>query len=701
MQFKSIQQKITFWGGLCLLVTAAVIVGNAVYYLRSLATEARIEAIEMAKVRVGEISEKIAGEIKAEIDVSLDAARTLAQTFSGIKDEENAVELGRDEVNSILKIILDRNPTFVGTYTCWEPNAFDGMDRGFMDTDGHDATGRFIPYWNRNEAGEIVVEALVDYEKEGDGDYYQLPKKTKIESIIDPYIYPVQGKPTMLTSLVVPIMTGETFHGIAGVDLTISFLQKLVDDVENLYDGSARIVIISNNGTLAAVTHEPDLAGKHMKEIHADWEEDLDYIQQGKTTVELDEGRLAAFVPLKAGLTTTPWSVNVLIPMGKITEKADHQMDDAVKDMWIMIVVSIVCTLTLLGLLWFVAGGIARPIRLTADALKDIAEGEGDLTIRLSEQNRDEVGDLSRWFNTFLEKLQTIIRDVAVNADTLNSSSGDLSTLSGQMSAEADNMSGKADSVASAAEEMSSNINSVAAAMEEATTNMNMVAAATEEMSASVSEIAQNSEKARGATDQAVAQVQKSSDQIEELGKAAQEIGKVTETITEISEQTNLLALNATIEAARAGEAGKGFAVVANEIKELAKQTADATQEIKQKISANQESTNRTVKDIGEISEVIKDVNEIVATIATAVEEQSVTTKEIAGNVAQGTQGLQEVNENVSQSSGVAGEIAKEIAEVNHSSGEISTSSSQVDMSSADLSRLAEQLKEMVGKFKV
>jgi methyl-accepting chemotaxis protein len=188
---------------------------------------------------------------------------------------------------------------------------------------------------------------------------------------------------------------------------------------------------------------------------------------------------------------------------------------------------------------------------------------------------------------------------------------------------------------------------------------------------------------------------------VDELGHAADEISKVTEAITEISEQTNLLALNATIEAARAGEAGKGFAVVANEIKELARQTAAATLEIKNRITGIQDSTADTVTQIEAITGVINEVNEIVGTIATAVEEQSVTSQEIANNVAQASQGIQEVNENVNQSSSVAGTISGDIAEVNSSVQEIADSSSQVNHNSDELSALSGKLRELVGRFKV
>jgi hypothetical protein len=182
---------------------------------------------------------------------------------------------------------------------------------------------------------------------------------------------------------------------------------------------------------------------------------------------------------------------------------------------------------------------------------------------------------------------------------------------------------------------------------------------------------------------------------------AAQAIDKVVETITDISDQVNLLALNATIEAARAGEAGKGFAVVANEIKDLAKQTAQATQDIKEKIAAIQETTAITVKDIDEITKIITEVNDVVSGIATAVEEQSAVTSEIATNVSQAAQGIQEVNVNVGQSATVAAEISSDIGAVSTTAGEISFSSEQVHTSAGSLSKLAEELKTMVGQFKI
>ncbi len=348
-----------------------------------------------------------------------------------------------------------------------------------------------------------------------------------------------------------------------------------------------------------------------------------------------------------------------------------------------------------------IANSVAKPINMVVEGLRDAAEGEGDLTKRLQVRSRDEVGELASCFNTFVEKVHTIISDIHSNVSTLNSSAGSLSDLSGNLSAGAEDSSQRSNTVAAAAEEMNANMSSVAAACEQASANVNVVASATEKMNATISEIAVNTGKAREVTEDAVDKTDATFQRMAELGSAAQGISKVTETITAISEQTNLLALNATIEAARAGEAGKGFAVVANEIKELARQTAEATLEIRQRIDAIQSSTSTTVTEMEQINTVINDVNTIVTTIASSVEEQAASTDEIASNVAQAAQGIAEVNENVAQSSSVSGEISVEIAEVSQVAGKINLDSGKVNDQASELLSLSDQLAKTVNQFKL
>ncbi len=358
----------------------------------------------------------------------------------------------------------------------------------------------------------------------------------------------------------------------------------------------------------------------------------------------------------------------------------------------IVLIVTIIFVLTVI---------VIKPINNTVAMIKDIAEGEGDLTKRLVIKDQDEIGELSKWFNLFIEKLQGIIKDVSQNAITVDKSSGALSDISTHMSDGILNLSDRSNTVAAAAEEMSANMSSVAAASEQAATNINMVAAAAEEMTNTINEITNNSEKGKSITLTAVNQAKIAVDKVDKLGIAAKDISKVTEVITDISGQTNLLALNATIEAARAGEAGRGFAVVANEIKELARQTADATLEIKERITSIQDSTDESISEIDQISKVIQDVNDIVLAISTAMGEQSSATAEIAENVQQASLGIQDVNENVAQSSTVSEDIAAEISVVSDATSEINQGSAQLDNNAGELLELSGKLKDLVSKFKI
>lgn len=382
-------------------------------------------------------------------------------------------------------------------------------------------------------------------------------------------------------------------------------------------------------------------------------------------------------------------------------EKASAEATETYRLAMSMLTVLVIAGV-ILGVVLAVLIGLAitRPINAAVVGLKDIAEGEGDLTRKLTANSKDEVGELARWFNTFLGKLQEIIREVSQNAGVVDASSGTLLGIASSLAQNADATSAKARSVTDASIEMTSSMHRVAAAMEETTQNTGMVAAAVEEMAATINEIAQNSEKARSISESAVKQATAASQKMSQLGQAANAISAVTETITEISEQTNLLALNATIEAARAGEAGKGFAVVANEIKELAKQTAAATAEIKGKIEGVQGTTTETITEIETIGGVINNINEIIATIATAIEEQSVATNEISNSVTQASEGISEVNQNIAEGTSTLEQIAKEIGDVNVSAENISSDSKKIEKNSDELRNLATILNKLIGRFK-
>jgi methyl-accepting chemotaxis protein len=501
---------------------------------------------------------------------------------------------------------------------------------------------------------------------------------------------PVDNKPEML--LCAPVYSNNgTFVGVFAGALKFSLLSDLITSKKI---GATGYCFMSNGqGIIIAHPDAKNVLQLDLKTLKG-MEEINTAMMAGRTGSEsyVYKGidKVAGFAPVKL----KAWSIAA-------TQDAKEFLASVVSLQNTIALITLASILIAGVLIFIAATTIIKPINKAIEGLKDIAQGEGDLTMRLAVTSKDEVGELAKWFNTFIEKLQKIIGRISENTRQVHLSISELSGIAADMAQNAQDTSGRANNVATAAEEMSANLNTVAAAMEESTINTNMVASAAEEMNATINQIAQNAEQAHSISEKAVHQAANTSEKMAELGQAAQAIGKVTEAITEISEQTNLLALNATIEAARAGEAGKGFAVVANEIKELAKQTATATQDIKDQIAGVQGTTRSTVEEINQISTIINSVNEIVATISTAVGEQSAATEEIANNIAQASQGLGEVNENVNQSSAVAATITQDIAGVNVASNEISTSSHQVNASAEQLKQLADELQGIVNTFKI
>ncbi len=521
-------------------------------------------------------------------------------------------------------------------------------------------------------------------------DFFITAKQTGKPVVSDMTLSKATGKP--IVNVCAPIQTGKgQFSGLLGIVIKAHYFTELIGTRKIGETGYG--YMINEKGLILAHPKAEYILSLDVTTI-AEMNAINTRMMAGQKGTEAYRfkgiDKIAGFAPV--GING--WSISA-------TQNKDEFLAASVSIRNSTIVVALVAGIVVALIVLFSARAITRPINAAVAGLKDIAQGEGDLTMRLKVESRDEVGELARWFNVFIEKLQGIIRQIAGGVDTLSSSSTELSAISEQMSQSARNTSDKCSTVATASEEMSANMTTVAAAMEQSATNTQVVATAAEQMSATIGEIAKNSEKARSISDQAAVKAGDTSVKVAELGHAAQAIGKVIETITEISEQVNLLALNATIEAARAGEAGKGFAVVANEIKELAKQTAAATQDIKARIGDIQGTTSVTIGQIDQITKVIQEVNDVVSGIATAVEEQSTATSEIATNVTQAAAGIQEVNGNVGQSSAVAADISKDIAEINVAANEMSSSSAQVNISAQDLSKLSEQLRSMVNQFKI
>jgi len=351
------------------------------------------------------------------------------------------------------------------------------------------------------------------------------------------------------------------------------------------------------------------------------------------------------------------------------------------------------------GVLFFVliTRSVTRPLNETVQAFQVMAGG--DLSRRLPEGSADEVGQFRNSANSLLDKLRDMIGRLSRSASQLGMASTELTGTAEQLASGADQTTRQSSTVAAAAEEMSVSMQQMAGSSEQMSASVKTVASSIEQMTAAITEVARSAEQAASVAAQAAKLTETSTSRIDTLTSSTTEIGKVVETIQDIAEQTNLLALNATIEAARAGEAGKGFAVVATEVKELARETAMATEDIRRRIEGIQQSTGGAIEAISQIAAVVGQINEASRTIASAVEEQSVTTREIAQNVNQVAQGASTVSSGVAQTAAATREVTENIVHVDENARRTADDAGRTRTAGATLANLAQEIQSMVGEF--
>ncbi len=331
MNFTSVRTKIAGIAGLCLLISTAILVGYSVYTANENQKLVNARVSKLIETRsldgLKNLAGNYAGKIQAEFDVALDAARTMADTFMLSKDKESSgLSLGRDQINGILLKVLKNNPNFNGAYSCWEPNALDGKDADFTtgQNGNNKITGRFTPYWNRDEKGNIAVQPLVEYDTMDrhpngvlKGGWYIGPRENHTESVLDPFPYIVQGKQVWLTTLSVPILVNGAFFGVAGTDYNLNFVQEIAKNVDKeLFGGQGEITIISYQGLIVADSEKPELIGNPLKSVHPDgWEEIVKGIQAGKSIAVLNQknGQFEVVAPIPLGRTGKPWSVMIRV----------------------------------------------------------------------------------------------------------------------------------------------------------------------------------------------------------------------------------------------------------------------------------------------------------------------------------------------------------------------------------------------------
>ena len=357
------------------------------------------------------------------------------------------------------------------------------------------------------------------------------------------------------------------------------------------------------------------------------------------------------------------------------------------------------CLVLIIPLAWFFSGTLVASILTVKDSLKDVAQGDGDLTQRIQTRSRDEIGALSHWFNVFTEKLQQMMGKIAASSGLLSGTVEKTRDQVGAIARKAEGMAEITQTVTQSARTMSDEIGSTAGLVETASDNLARVASAAEQMNAVIQEIAGRTDRARTMGRETGEKIEAASRQMSQLGQDAQKIDAFTQSISEISAQTNLLALNATIEAARAGEAGKGFAVVAGEIKALAAQTAEAAEDIQLKVETIQASSERTHREMDGIAQAFGRMSDLVNEVAAAMAQQSAATKDIAGNTATAAQGIGEVNAVMGKLDEQTSRIAEDMETLDRDGRAMSENCAHIRRDTGEMNHQTQKLDDLIQRF--
>ena len=625
------------------LVAGAVVLGFAVSMALMTQSAARMQQ-DTAMQHATELAQFQAQRVATKLEKALQSTRTLADGIGALRKQG---AISRTQVDALLAGAL-AGSDYVGVWTAWEPNAFDGRDSAYVNAPAHDATGRYLPYWRRDAEGKIGVEVLVDYDKPGAGDYYLLAKQQRTPTVLDPYEYSVGGKTILMTSLVTPILEGDQFLGVTGVDIALSDLQTHISAIRVYEEGYASL--LSNQG-LYVGDRNAALVGKPLA-ISDAAPSLLPAIRQGELWVQ-EDGRdpdtqaavTRVFVPVQLQGVRTPWSLGLSIPTARMLEQVQSMRYQALA----LGLGSAVLVIVLVG--WLVNRMVLRPLGGEPEAAAEMAAqvAQGDFSHPLQVPRNDDHSVIAK-----LTQMQRSLSQVVLNVR--NSAQG-VALASAEISQGNLDLSQRTESQASALEQ-------TAASMEQLNATVQQNAA----RSRQASELATSAVQVVGQSGEAMTQMLQT---MHSISTSSRQIGEIIGVIDGIAFQTNILALNAAVEAARAGEQGRGFAVVASEVRALAGRSAEAAKQIKQLIAASVAQVDTGSQQAQQVGSTIEQVVQVIHQVAVLMAEVSSASTEQSAGVAQVGEAITHMDNSTQKNAALVEQMAAAAASLNGQAEEL------------------------------
>lgn len=712
MRAISIQWKISLLAGACLLVSTAALTGIAVYSAQHTNQMVVSESSEELKLNAEQLlAQQAETESSRVVNYLNDAVIrgemvVQAVTFQKAFAEDNLLssEVLRGAINQTMRSAVEHAEHILAGYAVYLPDALDAEDANYVGSTnlGANDSGRAALYWLRNAKGELTLETidekeLQDTSLDANGlpttEWFLCSQRHKESCLLDPYIDETITPPQLMTSVTFPILEKKELKGIVGLDIELSHLQDLVKTMDQrMFNGAGDVLLVSQNGIIAGTTLPKLKLGTGLKKLDPALFTTLQtMLKADKRQTTWDANTLRVFMPIHMQGSQTTWALLITMPAATVLQHAtllEDKLSGALGGTTVQLVGS-AFVVGLLGLLifWFVARQISTPLRHVADRLRDIAQGEGDLTQRISLRRDDELGELASWFNAFLDKIHGTVRDIvgAVHQSRQNTeqasrlSSGSREALRAQFN--------EIDLVASAFEEMHQTSGEVAQSA-----NRVVVAADSAEVSAQQGKAVV--EETRVAMEELMQYISAAKPKVEELSRNSDSISQILEVITAIAEQTNLLALNAAIEAARAGEQGRGFAVVADEVRNLARRTQDSVVEIRQVIANLQSGTGHVVSAILSSHEQ-----------ANVTQQRSQQAVVMIEQITRSISTIQEMSNQieiaVKEQGKVSGEISQNVNNIRKASETVTLAAEESNEMLERLHQLADQQQQLVDQFKV